>query len=269
MVTDRGSKSDEFTLYPIGDIHLGAKACDVPALARTVERVRADRNARWIGMGDYAEHITISDKRFDLKTIDPRYLPELDDLPAACVRDLVGILSPIRDKCLGLVVGNHEESLRLRNSHNVHGALCVALGAANLGYDSIVRWTFKRSSHAAATIKILASHGTIAGRRNGGKVNRMEDVASNFDVDVALFGHGHSQLAAERIELSVPSSGRMRLQEKKKVFMMTGTYRRNHTEGTLDYGEKAGFAPVPIGSPRIRIRPWATNPRDRFRVEIG
>jgi hypothetical protein len=155
----------------------------------------------------------------------------------------------------------------------VHGALCIGLRAHDLGYDSIIRWTFQRKSGSGrpsgTTVKILASHGTIAGRKDGGKINRMADVASNFNVDIALFGHGHSKLVSERVELDVPDTGAMRLIERKKLVLMTGTFRRNHTVGTLDYGEKAGFAPVPIGAPRIKIRPHCDNPRDRYTVEIG
>jgi hypothetical protein len=269
VATEFTSRSDEFTLYPIGDIHLGAKACSVGELKRTIEEVRANPRARWIGMGDYAEHITMGDKRFDIRTIDESYLDKLDDLPGACVRDLAELFYPIREKCIGLLVGNHEEKLRLTQSNDVAGALCIALRTKNLGYDSIVRWTFRSKSRTgnrgfSTVIKILASHGTIASRKAGAKINRMDDIASNFNVDIALFGHGHSELSHTRIELDIPSNGEMDLIERKKLTVMTGCYRRNHTVGTLDYGEKAGYAPTPIGSPRIRIRPGAEQPKDRF-----
>ena len=96
----------------------------------------------------------------------------------------------------------------------------------------------------------------------------MADVASSFNCDLALFGHGHSKLLSERIELDVPDQGKLRLTERKKLVLMTGCYRKNHMEGTMDYGEKAGYPPVPIGSPRIRVRPFA-NPRERFQVVMG
>jgi hypothetical protein len=270
-VTEHKSRSDTFTLYPIGDIHLGAKGCEVDTLRATIEKVRADRNARWCGMGDYAEHIVPSDKRFDQRSVDPRYGNDLHDIPGACVRDLIEMFRPIRDKCLGLITGNHEETLRLRDGHNVQAALVYGLGAKDLGYDAIIRWTFRRNAGTyqkavARTIKILISHGTIAGRKDGGKINRMADVASNFNVDLALFGHGHSKIMSERIELDVPDQGEMRLIERRKTSVMCGTYRRSHTVGTLDYGEKGGFAPVAIGSPRILIHPHAKNSRDLYQV---
>lgn len=270
VVSQHNSRSDEYTLYPIGDIHLGAKGCDVPELKKTIEAVRSDPMARWVGMGDYAEHITMTDKRFDLRTIDPKYRDQLDDLPGACVRDLIEMFKPIKGKCLGLVVGNHEEKLRLSHSNNVHGAMCTFLGVKDLGYTAVIRWTFRRGNgstrQSGHVFKILVSHGTIASRRNGAKINRMEDVASQFNVDLALFGHGHSKLVSERIELDFPDFGEMRQIEKWKYVVMTGTYRKNHTFETLDYAEKAGYPPVPIGSPRIKFRPWAFSTNRRIEV---
>jgi len=202
-------------------------------------------------------------------------------LPAACVRDLIEMFRPIREKCIGLLVGNHEESQRIKFSNDVHKAMCIGLGVKDLGYNSLIRWSFvekrpggevrkrpKYPSANAPVLKMLASHGTIASRKDGAKINRMADEAAQFDVDIALFGHGHSKLVAERVQLDIPSSGAIRLIERKKIVVMTGTYRRNHTIGTRDYAEKAGYPPVPIGSPKVKINPFL-EPRYRFAVEIG
>lgn len=273
IITEHGSRHDEFALVPIGDIHLGAKACDADALKATIQEVTCSSGTNWIGMGDYAECIAPGDKRFDLRTIEPRFLPKLDDLPNACFEELRGLFGPIKEKCLGLLVGNHEETLRLRQSQDVHGALCVALGAKNLGYDALIRWTFRRkgptqrSRPSSVVLIIFASHSTIAGRRDGGKVNRMQDVSRNFDADLYLFGHGHAQIASRSVELSVPSSGSPKLKERLRLQCMTGTYRKTYELGTLDYSEKGGYSPVPIGSPVIKITPWAP-PRQRMEVTI-
>jgi hypothetical protein len=269
-VTEHKSRSDEVVLYPIGDIHYGARGCEVDTLRQTIEEVRKNPNAFWIGMGDYSEAVTVADKRFDFRSIDPRLIPHLDDITGKCTRDLADFFEPIKGKCLGLLTGNHDDKLRLRDSNDVHGALCVALGAKNLGYVSIVRWTFRRGKGGPSTVlKIYASHGTIAGRTQGAKINRMENEAGHFNCSLALFGHGHSKLVSERVELDVPDSGAMRPIERKKIVVMSGTFRRCHEEGTLDYAEKGGYAPSPIGCPKIRIRPWAESQRHRYTVEIG
>ena len=269
--TRHASRSDSFLLYPIGDIHLGAAACDVDALRRTVKEVAERDNALWVGTGDYAENIVMGDKRFDLKSVAPRFLPRLDDLPNACFEELFEIFNPIRSKCIGLLVGNHEETLRIRQSQDVHSALCVRMGVANLGYDSMIRWRFKRTvgkgQQPVSVVTIFASHGTISGRRDGSKMNRIEDLSRNFDADLYLVGHGHSQIAHRSVTLQVPASGDLKLQERLRLGVMCGTFRKSYESGTRDYSEKSHFSPPVIGCPVITIRPWA-EPRQRFSVEL-
>ena len=264
------SRSDTFRLYPIGDIHLGAAACDVDALRAVIDAVRADSSAYWVGMGDYAECINLQDKRFDLKSVDVKYLPRLDDIANACFEDLAAYFEPIKEKCLGLLVGNHEETLRLRHSQDVHGALCLRLGLKNLGYDSLIRWRFKRGNRAdspSSHLTIFASHGTIAGRRDGAKLNRIEDLHRNFDADIYLVGHGHSQIVGRSVQLSVPDSGELKLKERLRLSLMCGTFRKSYEEGTRDYSEKSHFSPPVIGCPVITVKPWS-DPRERFQVQV-
>lgn len=267
LTTKQTSRSESVTLYPLGDIHLGAAACDLDSLRATIAEVRDDPEALWLGMGDYAEAIVLQDKRFDLKSVDPRFLPRLDDVANACFEELADLFAPVAKKCIGLLVGNHEETLRLKFSQDVHGALCLRLGLKNLGYDSLIRWKFVRPNGSSSTVRVFASHGTIAGRRDGTKVNRIEDLARNFDADLYLVGHGHSQIAHRSVQLQVPSDGTLKMQERLRLGCMTGTFRRSYQEGTRDYSEKSHFAPPVIGCPRIRIRPWA-HPRQRFQVTL-
>jgi len=265
--TRHRSRTDSYRLYPIGDIHIGAAACDIPALKETLRAVKDDPNAYWLGMGDYAECINLQDKRFDVKSVDPKYLPRLDDIANACFDDLASLFEPVKDKCLGLLVGNHEETLRIRHSQDVHGALCLRLGLKNLGYDSFIRWRFVRPNSSSVCINIFASHGTIAGRRDGAKMNRIEDLTRNFDADLYLVGHGHSQIAHRSVTLEVPTSGELKLRERLRLGCMTGTFRKCYEPGTRDYSEKSHHSPPSIGCPVIHLRPW-DEPRCRFSVVL-
>ena len=58
------SRSDTFTLVPIGDVHIGNAACDEARLRRVVDRIAADEWSYWVGLGDYCDFINMQDKRF-------------------------------------------------------------------------------------------------------------------------------------------------------------------------------------------------------------
>lgn len=260
VVTAHKSRSESFYLVPIGDIHLGSKGCHVRRLKEVIEWVRQEPNAYAVGMGDYIEAIKPQDKRFDSKSVDPRYLQDLENATDLAVEDLGEMLHPIRHKLVGLLTGNHEEKVRLRDRDDPQRRLCRALRVKDLGYDALIRWTFRRgggSKEPAKTIFVAASHGTIAGRSLSGCVGRMERVGSQVEADLYLFGHGHQLIWFQTTRVSGNDSGELHLGERLKSFAMTGTFRKTYEEGTRDYGEKAHYPAALLGSPKLTVRPWA------------
>src|SRR5690348_6769341 len=57
-------------LYPLGDVHLGAAACDIEDFRRTVKCIASDPNGYWVGMGDYGDLIMPSDPRWSFSGHD-------------------------------------------------------------------------------------------------------------------------------------------------------------------------------------------------------
>jgi hypothetical protein len=61
----------KWNLYAIGDVHLGNKGCAKNRFREVVRTIQNDRRGVWIGLGDFAEYISITDPRFDATVIDP------------------------------------------------------------------------------------------------------------------------------------------------------------------------------------------------------
>ena len=97
--------------YFLGDIHEGNVNHAEGEFRKAVNIIKDDPDGYWIGMGDYIEAITLDDKkRFNPITIAKKYgLSDLKDLPYKQMEVVYRKLEPIQDKCLCLVVGNHEE----------------------------------------------------------------------------------------------------------------------------------------------------------------
>lgn len=266
LTTDHRSKTDAFTLYAIGDLHVGAKHFDKKAFERAVDQIAADPSARWIGMGDYAECIVPTDKRFDFSSVAPEYHARMGDLPQACFEYVLERFKPIKGQCVGLLTGNHEDSLRTRQSHDVHGALCLHLGVKNLGYNSAIRWRFRRPNTSSKAVIIYATHGRVAARRDGGKLNRMQDQGRFIGADLLLFGHGHSTVQGSMASLEFTTAGEFKMRQRVQKVAMTGCFRRSYSEGSIDYGEQAGYEPTVLGMKRIVIRPWADDPAELVEV---
>ena len=113
---------DEINIYFIGDIHEGNVNHAESEFKRAIQIIKDDPNGYWIGMGDYVEAITTDDKkRFNPITIAKKYgIRDLKDLPFRQMEVVYSRFQPIEDRCLCLLLGNHEESYIKHNSSDIY-----------------------------------------------------------------------------------------------------------------------------------------------------
>ena len=105
---------DIFRIFPLGDIHAGSIHCNEKMIKEEVSLIKRTPMSFWIGMGDYIDAINYTDPRFDPKTVAKKYLIEgdIDKMIQMQINDIVDLLHPIKHKCIGLLRGNHEETIR-------------------------------------------------------------------------------------------------------------------------------------------------------------
>ena len=113
------SRADTFRIVPLGDVHLGNAACDEKLFKAAIDSIAADDNAYWIGMGDYADWINRKDPRHRESRLAP-WLHGRDDLAMHQRQRVVETFQPIRDKCLALVKGNHEDTILKHSEVDVY-----------------------------------------------------------------------------------------------------------------------------------------------------
>ena len=141
------SRADVFKLVYFSDIHYLAKACAEKEVLKTRDEILNDPFTFWIGGGDYGEFIGFGDaKRFDPDAVSERVtvadLARLGKVTYTGIRDL---FAPIKHKCLGLIVGNHEKQyMRRLQQEDLHGWLCTELGVADLGYSCFMDVVFQQ-----------------------------------------------------------------------------------------------------------------------------
>ena len=242
-------------LYPIGDIHLGAAACDIEDFRRTVARVRADPNALWIAMGDMADLILPSDPRWSMSGHDWKRLgfangkPTVSNL-AAEYRDLITReLDPIGDKCIGVLMGNHEQSFSRFYFIDIAGYLAARWSVPMLGYTALIRLEIEiargpKAHHETWNVDVFAEHGATGGGTEGNKINSLQKRGMEFDAQIYLKGHVHAYGISHRTELSW---GPKQMATRDRIFMLTGTYLRGYHEGSVTYGERKAYPPNELG----------------------
>lgn len=264
--------SSEFYITPLGDIHLINKNTDEEKLARAVDSIKGDPNHYWIDMGDRGEWINVRDPRFDPEELAEWVkMSDLKDLANVQLNRYLGIMSPVADRCLAMVRGNHEDMIQRFTERDVHSAAVDGIKRAagfgetkrlSLDYTGWLLLRFYRSDkgerHSVSTVKINVHHGWVGGRKEGGKANALEERIREYDADVCLLGHSHS---LQTMVLSVEEIDRRgNIVFRTRYGAQVGTYL-----GQPRYGKSRGFKPKATGTVGIIIRPCLMDER---RIQI-
>lgn len=257
------SRTDVFKIYCVADQHLGNTGCDIGRIKEDIEIIRKDPLAYWVQDGDAIDAVVLSDtRRFDPRSITTS---RLDDIVMEQADMWLELYEPIKSRCIGILDGNHEESIRKNYHIDVVRYMCRHMKTAYLGDVGFIRVCFDRlpgnftnkKTHSPDVTKIdmFITHGNVAGRKGGGKVNRLEEMMSNFDADIYMLAHGHKKITHSSTKLSLTQSRGLRVKQRKVVGFMTGAYLRTYQVGSKCYAEKGLYPPSDLGMVGVHIKP--------------
>lgn len=203
-------------------------------------------------MGDYGECITPSDRRWDIKQI-AAWVEQTNIVESQRVW-IRNLLEPIKDKCLGLLEGNHEDDIRLHNSQDIHLDLCRDLGVPNLGFSCFYRLFFSCGGKVT-TVTCHFSHGSGGAQTEGGKIMRLAKDMNGFEADITAIGHLHDIKINAMPMLYMDDN--FNIKQKVRVGAITGSWFRAYSKGSYPtYAERKGFTPTNLGCPHFTIRPF-------------
>ena len=263
------------SLYAIADIHRGARGCSLSILGDDIARIYADPLAAWVLLGDYADFIAPTDKRFDPSSIS-------EDVRACDMGTLAKLLidataedfATIQDRCLGAGYGNHEWRYFTDTAAQLaHRGLCEILDTPDLRYSGWFDIYFEhapRLKKAAewvtwpqpgqcgrkgqVRLRVFAHHGFGGAQTAGGKINALHKLLTQVDADLVLMGHLHEQMLRTRAVMGVDSECKS-VHQRCQVGLITGSYLRIQESGGTSYGEMRGYAPSVLGAARATFRP--------------
>lgn len=193
--------SNDITIYPISDVHLGSLEHNKKEWADFVYGLVSDPNAYVILAGDLMNNATRSSVSniFD-ETLRPR---EQKDR-------LVKMLKPIKDKILCAVSGNHERrSLKDADDDPMYDIMCkldledlYRQNAAFLKIQLGNAQQFKNKTNNTYTIAV--THGAGGGVLSGSTINRNERFAYAIDnLDCLIVGHTHKGMISKPAKIVI------------------------------------------------------------------
>ena len=233
-------------LHTLADLHLGDMCCDFKLIQERIEYIRKTPNAYCILDGDLMDTAIAS-------SIGDTYAANLQ--PMEQLKQCVKIFEPIKHKVLAVLPGNHENRVYKADGIDLTELLCVQLGISEK-YSSTTALLFIRfgcrgdkgggHKNRPQLYTIYVTHGSGGGgRREGGKANRLADLASIVDADCFIHAHTHLPLVFKnsyyRVSRNISSVDLV-----EKLFV--------NTSASLNYGgygDKAGFKPASKSAPVI------------------
>ena len=236
--------AETIEIHPMADLHIGDSMCDFKSVMERIEYIRKTPNAYCILDGDLMDTAIAS-------SIGDTYGANLQ--PMEQLKQCVKIFEPIKDKILAVLPGNHENRVYKTDGVDLTEIMCSQLGIPEKYSPTtallFIRFGDKGSHHhnRKQLYTVYVTHGSGGGRREGGKVNRLADLASIVDADIYIHAHTHLPLIfKESFFRTYPATSTADLVEKLFV----------NTAASLNYGgygDKAGFKPASKRSPVIYL----------------
>ena len=181
-------------IHTFADEHLGDEHSDLKRLLGRIDYVKNTPNAYCILNGDIIDNATKT-------SIGDTYTQVLN--PMQQLAKAVEIFEPIKDKILCITHGNHENRTYKSEGINISCLMAKQLGLSDkytptsaclfirFGESKDKKETNGSGKWRRICYTLYVLHGTGGGRKEGGKVNRLADMASIIDTDIYIHSHTH------------------------------------------------------------------------------
>ncbi len=236
--------AETIEIHPMADLHIGDNSSDYKLILERIEHIKNTENAYCILDGDLMDTAIAS-------SVGDTYGANLQ--PMEQLRQCVKIFEPIKDKILAVLPGNHENRVYKSDGLDITEMMCAQLGIMGK-YSPTTALLFIRFGKQSGKghnrpflYTAYVTHGSGGGRREGGKVNRLADLASIVDADIYIHAHTHLPLIFKEAFYRVSgSNSSVTLVDKMFV----------NTSASLNYGgygDRQGFKPASKSSPVIYL----------------
>ena len=237
--------AERIEVYPLADQHIGDSGCDLQLVMETIEHIRVTENAYCILDGDLMDTAIAS-------SVGDTYGANLQ--PMEQLKLCAKLFGPLAEagKILAVLPGNHENRVYKSDGLDITEMLCAQLGIPER-YSPTTAVLFIRFGKAQdhkdrkQIYTIYVTHGSGGGKREGGKINRLADLAMIVDADIYVHAHTHLPAVFKNSYFRI-NHGNSSVAQVEKLFV--------NTAAALNYGgygDRAGFKPASKSIPVIYL----------------
>lgn len=220
IVKDLSATWKYATLYPIADVHLGAKECMLEEFTKYINQINDDDRAIVILAGDLINNGIKSSKTNVYDEVMP---------PDEQKYKMVELLRPIKDKIICMVGGNHERRTDKDTNIDITKDIAILLDiedtySKDMGFIKI---RLGNDSHNKVIAYMLCvAHGAGGGSFIGSGLNKIESYQYTIDgVDIIITGHTHKPIKAPAARLIFDPRNNNIIETKTLMFVCTSWLR--------------------------------------------
>lgn len=230
-------------LLPVSDLHVGDYNFDAEKFFRYRQWILDTKNAYIILNGDIMNTATKS-------SVSDIYAETMN--PKEALATAEKIFTPIKDRILAIVGGNHERRIYKDVGLDASEFLASKLGVLYAGDEVYLKIKFGKSRGHGTNGKpivytVYATHGFGAGRTIGSKVNSLHRLSEIVLADCYIFSHVHTMTAHQDI-YKVPDIRANKLIDVKRTFASSGSFLKRG-----GYAVTHGYPHGKLGTVRIRL----------------
>lgn len=196
------TEESNIRVYVLSDLHIGDPHCNIAKIKKVVEYIKNDKQMYVILLGDIL-NTALANSKSDIYG---------EMMNSGEARKLTTeLLSPIKDRIVGMVGGNHESRMYREVGVDLSALLAESLGCLDKyslgGILSVIEFGKNPQGHPYR-VKIFGQHGSRGGRKLGGSMNALEDMDSIVvNADIYVMGHTHQNLQGGRTGYYVNDKG--------------------------------------------------------------
>lgn len=229
----------------LSDWHIGDPNADFKRMKETIEYIEKTPNCYCIINGDMVDSAIVG-------SVGDIYGAEFQ--PMEALKLCVKLFSGIANKTLCVTPGNHEHRIYKQCGIDIVSLMCAQLGIQDK-YTPTTAVLFirfgkepQRNHGRPLLYTAYVTHGAGGGgRREGGKINKLADLAQIVDVDIYICGHTHLP-AIFRNTFFRLSGSNSSVAQVEKLYI--------NAASALDYGgygDTAGFKPCSKETPVLYL----------------
>ncbi|RLG16546.1 hypothetical protein DRN69_00640 [Candidatus Pacearchaeota archaeon] len=229
-------EGNELQVLFFSDQHIGSKDCSMKDIEKQIKWIKKTKNVIVIMPGDV----------INSALRDSVGAGCFDDImtPSEQIDKVIELLTPIKDKIVGIHNGNHGNRIYNVTSISPEKTIARALGVPYCG-DSC----FHHIRFGNQTYIIYVTHGSTGAITLSGALNACMKYSRFAEADIYAMGHTHKLASCSEVYYRVNLKNKT-MEKRKRFFVLCGSY----VKWKGSYAEAKGYGPQKIGSPKAVLK---------------